>query len=172
MMIINRERLILETPYGEPFIDEYDQMGISYLERRDGYDLCDYDEQEAIRCIRCRQDFNFAYDEAVKAGLLKDATYVRGTEGVVTAQAQAGEEEQRRIMVNPPITGSYKRIQYGLRGSQQQFLYLRDRPGQVVPPEGHGPVLDTGEAELPIPEGCSSPTRAYGLDGQFHPGDV
>jgi hypothetical protein len=162
----------METPYGEPFIDEYDQMGISYLERRDGYDLCDYNEEEAISCIRCRQDFNFAYDHAVNAGLLKDATVVRGPEGVATVQAQTGKEEPRLIMGHPPITGSFRRNQYGLRGSPQQFTLLCDRPGQVVPPEGHGPVLDTGGAELPIPEGCSSPTRAYGLDGQFHPGDV
>ena len=51
-------------------------------------------------------------------------------------------------------------------------MELHNRSGQVVPPEGNEAALGDVEAELPIQEGCSSPTRASGLDGQFNACDV
>ena len=95
-----------------------------------------------------------------------------GPEGATIAQEELRIMEFRVTTEDPPITGLVQRRPYGIRGSAQQFMELHDRPGQVVPPEGNGAALGDVEAELPIPEGCLSPTRSSGLDGQFNACDV
>ncbi len=170
-LVADRERLLMETPYGEPFIEEYDRMGLAFMERREEYALREYDEVDALHSMRCWQDSDAAYDYAIEMGLIKGTSYVGGPEGASIAQDQDWQEDARAVAAGPLIAGNIKRTPYGLRGSPQQFMELHDRPGQVVPPEGHGAVLDVGEAELPIPEGCSSPTRSGGQDGQSYPCD-
>jgi hypothetical protein len=162
----------METPPGEPFIEEYGKMGLAYIEKLGKYTSCAYDI-EGGPCASCGwQGRNDAEDYMRVAGRLANLFGSGGPEGAIIAQKEPRLMEFRFTTGDPPITGLVQRMPYGIRGSAQQFMELHDRPGQVVPPEGNGAALGDVEAELPIPEGCLSPTRSSGLDGQFNACDV
>ena len=168
------ERLIMDTPYGEPFIDEFDRMGIEYMELRGEYALGHCNKEEARYDVQCWLDIDTAaaYAFAIAMGLIKCTSGLDGPEGANIAQDQDRPADEETIAAGPPIVGYIKRIPFGTKGSPQQLKALLDHPGQVAPPEGHGAALDAGEAELPIPEGCSSPTWSGCQDGQSCSGNV
>ena len=72
------------------------------------------DREEAISCMRCRQDSNAAYDYAVEMGLIKGTSMVSGPEGAIIAQVPTGQEGPRMMMRDPPIIGYFKRDPSGL----------------------------------------------------------
>ena len=82
------ERLLMETPPGEPFIEEYGKMGIAYIEKLGKYTSCAYDI-EGGPCASCGwQGRNDAEDYMRVAGRLANPFGSGGPEGATIAQEE------------------------------------------------------------------------------------
>ena len=156
------ERLVMETPSGESFLEDYTQMCIHYVATKGVYAHEPYDEEEARSCMGCMADFETAHDYAVSVGLI-----------------QPPQDTQHKMDKDVNPIGVPRKlftlVPYGSTTSPQDYMMRLGMSGWVAPPEGIGGdelELDTKEAGLPIPEGCSSMTKISDQDGQSSPGGV